>query len=72
MNGFFEIRATPVSIIEDKDAVGPRHSARSLTQLRHLLLHVLLRREGASVNHKRVPRIYREGGLSIRRKKRKH
>jgi len=34
-------------------------------------LHVLLRREGMTVNHKRVERIYREEGLSVRRKKRK-
>ncbi len=31
-------------------------------------LHVLLRREGWSVNHKRVYRLYREEGLAIRRK----
>lgn len=35
-------------------------------------LHVLLRRSGEEVNHKRVHRVYREAGLSIRRKKRKH
>lgn len=34
-------------------------------------LHVLLRREGMVVNHKRTERIYRELGLSIRTKKRK-
>ncbi|MGH8324452.1 MAG: IS3 family transposase, partial [Steroidobacteraceae bacterium] len=34
-------------------------------------LHVLLRREGVLVNHKRVERIYREEGLSLRRRKRK-
>jgi len=34
-------------------------------------LHVLLRREGMLVNHKRVYRIYREEGLSVRRRKRK-
>jgi putative transposase len=34
-------------------------------------LHVLLRREGMHVNHKRVERIYREEGLSVRRRKRK-
>lgn len=35
-------------------------------------LHVLLEREGEHVNHKRVHRIYREAGLALRRKKRKH
>lgn len=34
-------------------------------------LHVLLRREGVMVNHKCVERIYREEGLSVRRRKRK-
>lgn len=34
-------------------------------------LHVLLRREGWAVNHKRVERLYRQEGLSLRRKRRK-
>lgn len=34
-------------------------------------LLVLLRREGYLVSHKRVERLYREGGLSLRRRKRK-
>ncbi len=34
-------------------------------------LHVLLRREGWVVNHKRVYRLYREEGLAVRRQKRK-
>lgn len=34
-------------------------------------LHVLLRREGWTVNHKRVYRIYGEEGLTVRRKTRK-
>jgi putative transposase len=34
-------------------------------------LHVLLRREGWAVNHKRVYRVYREAGLAVRRRKRK-
>ena len=35
-------------------------------------LQVLLRRSGEQVNHKRLHRVYREAGLAIRRKKRKH
>jgi len=34
-------------------------------------LHVMLRREGFMVNHKRVYRLYRMDGLALRRKKRK-
>jgi putative transposase len=34
-------------------------------------LHVLLRREGVSVNHKRVWRLYREAGLAVRRRRRR-
>lgn len=34
-------------------------------------LTVLLRREGQALNHKRVYRLYREEGLSVRRRKRK-
>jgi putative transposase len=34
-------------------------------------LHVLLRREGITVNHKRVARLYREEGLTVRRRRRK-
>lgn len=34
-------------------------------------LHVLLKREGHEVNHKRIERLYREEGLSLKRRKRK-
>lgn len=34
-------------------------------------LHILLRREGIVVNHKRVERLYREEGLAVRRRPRK-
>lgn len=34
-------------------------------------LHVLLRREGIVVNHKRVERLYREEGLAVHQRKRK-
>jgi putative transposase len=35
-------------------------------------LQVLLKRDGVSVNHKRLYRVYREAGLCLKRKKRKH
>jgi putative transposase len=35
------------------------------------MLHKLLRREGFLINHKRTERLYREEGLSLRKKKRK-
>ena len=34
-------------------------------------LHDLLRREGAAVNHKRIYRLYREAGLSVRKRRRR-
>jgi putative transposase len=46
--------------------------AREKPRFGYRRLHVLLRREGEHVNHKRVHRIYRESCLMLRRKKRKH
>jgi len=46
--------------------------ARAKPRYGYRRLHVLLRRSGEVVNHKRVHRVYREAGLAIRRKKRKH
>jgi len=46
--------------------------AREKPRFGYRRLHVLLGRTGEAVNHKRVHRVYREAGLSIRRKKRKH
>ncbi len=34
-------------------------------------LHILLRRAGERINHKRVQRVYRAAGLSVRRIRRK-
>jgi len=52
-----------------------RQRLRELAALRkrfgYRRLGVLLRREGVLVNHKRVYRLYREEGLSLRRRKRK-
>jgi putative transposase len=46
--------------------------AREKPRFGYRRLHGLLGREGEQVNHKRVHRIYREAGLALRRKKRKH
>jgi hypothetical protein len=35
----------------------------------HPLLHILLRREGWQVNHKRTGRLYREEGLQLGRRR---
>jgi putative transposase len=46
--------------------------ARQKPRYGYRRLHVLLRRSGETVNHKRLYRVYREAGLCLRRKKRKH
>ena len=46
--------------------------AREKPRFGYRRLHVLLCRAGEAVNHKRVHRVYREAGLGLRRKKRKH
>jgi putative transposase len=52
-----------------------RDRLRELAEQRHRFgaprLHILLRREGHLINHKRTERLYREEGLSLRLKKRK-
>ena len=45
--------------------------ARERSRFGYRRLHVLLRREGHVVNHKRVLRLYRLAGLNLRRQKRK-
>ncbi|HET7209088.1 MAG TPA: IS3 family transposase [Terriglobales bacterium] len=46
--------------------------AREKPRFGYRRLQVLLQRRGEHVNHKRLHRVYREAGLAIRRKKRKH
>ena len=46
--------------------------AREKPRFGYRRLHILLGRAGEQVNHKRVHRVYREAGLMLRRKKRKH
>ena len=55
-----ELRVRLVELAREKPRFGYRR------------LQVLLRRTGERVNHKRVHRVYREAGLMLRRKKRKH
>lgn len=45
--------------------------AREKPRYGYRRLHVLLLREGITVNHKRVWRLYREAGLAVKRRKRK-
>jgi putative transposase len=45
--------------------------AREKPRFGYRRLHVLLRRNGEAVNHKRVYRVYREAGLRLKRKARK-
>jgi putative transposase len=46
--------------------------AREKPRYGYRRLQVLVEREGERVNHKRLYRVYREAGLSLKRKKRKH
>ena len=46
-----------------------RHLAHERRRFGYRRLHVLLRREGFAVNHKRVFRLYREEKLGVRRRK---
>jgi putative transposase len=55
-----DLRSKLVSLAREKPRFGYRR------------LHVLLQRDGVRVNHKRIYRLYREAGLCLRRKKRKH
>src|SRR5208282_6722525 len=58
---------------------GPEHDHELRQRLRALaethrrwgcpMLHRVLRREGVTVNHKRIERLYREEGLSLRRRR---
>lgn len=54
-----ELREKLIRLAQEKPRFGYRR------------LHVLLEREGQRVNHKRVWRVYRAAGLSVKRKRRK-
>lgn len=59
-------RQEPVELLERL-----RAHAASRPRFGYRRLHLLLRREGQQVNHKRVYRLYRLEGLSVRTKRRK-
>ncbi len=61
------------SVARDQDALRLRLRDLAAARVRYgyRRLHVLLRREGWPVNHKRVYRLYREEGLGIRVKRRR-
>jgi len=46
--------------------------ARTKPRYGYRRLQVLSKRDGVYVNHKRLYRVYREAGLCLKRKKRKH
>jgi len=48
-----------------------QHLAREHPRFGYRRLHVMLRRDDVNVNHKRVQRVYREMGLSVKRNRRK-
>ena len=58
---------------DDENALSDRllELARSRQRIGYRRLTALLQREGWSVNHKRVYRLYREHGLAMRRRKRR-
>ena len=58
----------------DQDAIITERLSELATRWRRFgykRLHVLLRREGFKINHKRTYRLYREAGLCIRKRKKK-
>ena len=73
--GLIEVSRMTMRYVSLRDDSTLRARLRELAALRrrwgYRRLRVLLLREGMLVNHKRVYRIYREEGLSVRRRKRK-
>ena len=57
------------SSIRDDRALRQRIVEIAETRIRYKRIHVLLRREGWQVNHKKVYRIYCESGLNISKKR---
>ena len=64
----YRVKADPSNAALGQRLVELAHERRRFGYRR---LHVLLRREGVGVNHKRVWRLYREAGLAVRRRRRR-
>ena len=60
-------RPVPVELIEKLHALASKRPSWG-----YRMLHAMLRRAGHAVNHKRVYRLYRQEGLTVRRRKHKH
>ena len=60
-------RTVPVELIEKLHALASKRPSWG-----YRMLHAMLRRAGHAVNHKRVYRLYRQEGLTVRRRKHKH
>ena len=59
----------PVSIRPDDAAVRARlHELAAIRRFGYRRLHVLLRREGIVINHRKLRRLYREERLQVRRR----
>lgn len=58
----------------DNDALSARlvELAHERRRFGYRRLHALVKREGIHANHKRVHRLYREAGLAVRRRRRRH
>jgi putative transposase len=73
--GLIDVSRMMMRYVSRRDDTQLRARLRELAALRrrwgYRRLRVLLLREGVVVNHKRVYRIYREEGLSVRKRKRK-
>ncbi|WP_139337038.1 MULTISPECIES: IS3 family transposase [Burkholderiaceae] len=58
----------------DNDALKARlvELAHERRRFGYRRLHAMMKREGIQANHKRVHRLYREAGLAVRRRRRRH
>lgn len=60
------VKPPPTALVEKLKALASRWPRRG-----YRYLHTLLRREGQRINHKRVYRVYRAEGLTVRKKQRR-